>query len=205
MYWITSEAELLGYIFLRLMFDGFGGEDYATFILVYQLANTLYFFVVIPILNVNFKLHDSMVLFIILFVEGVGSIITGFSNSLWLFYLAQLFVAIGPCKYAMVNSLLSKCISVDEVGKVFSVLAIMSALAPVAGSTMFRSLFNVTNEVFVGAFYILSGVLGLLAALGNIYLFYHKKVLVNEHEEDSPSKQTFKAALAHGNIIRSHL
>jgi len=204
MYWMMAEAGPLGYNFLRLVFDGFCGEDYAIYMLIYQVASTFYLFIVIPIF-VNFKLHDSMILFIILLVEGIGNVFAGFSFTLWQFYVAQCFGAIGLCKYSMVRSLLSKCIAMDELGKVFSVLAITAAFAPAAGSTMFRSLFNSTNEVFVGAFYLLSGLLGLLAALGNLFLFYNKNVLANQEKEDLASKQSFNDDLVNQNSIRSNL
>lgn len=190
LYWTTSEAGLLGYNYLKLVFDSFDGGDYATYMFVYQLANTFYLVAVIPTFTGTFRLHDATILCIVLFVEGVGNVLTAFSSNLVQFYLSQVLVAISLCKYSMVRSLLSKCIASDEVGKVFSVLAVMAAFAPVGGSAMFRSLFNSTSVTFPSAFYLLSGLLSLLAAAGNLLLYFKRASLTNEDHVSQQSNRT---------------
>jgi MFS family permease len=178
-YWITVETLSLTYNYLRLAIDGFDGSEYATFSMVMQLANAFYLIIIVPVLNVFGNLHDTLVLFTILIVETAGNIFTGLSNNLWQVYLSQIVAAIGLCKYSLVRTLLSKCIEQDEVGKVFSVLAVIAALAPVGGSPLFKQVFNLTSETRPGTFYLMAGGFCLAAAAGNLVLFFKRRLLVN--------------------------
>ena len=67
----------------------------------------------------------------------------------WQFYLVQSFGAVGHCKFSLLRSLMSKCIKEDEVGKMFSLLAIIAALAPLVANPIFRQLYNHTLVIYV--------------------------------------------------------
>ena len=58
------------------------------------------------------------------------------------------FITFGP------RSLLSKSIGPDEIGKVFSILAVLASLGPVAGNAMFRQLYNNTIATFPGSIFL---------------------------------------------------
>ncbi len=85
----------------------------------------------------------------------------------------------GFCKYSIVRALISKCIDPDEIGKVFSLLAVVAALTPVAGNPMFRQLYDATLQDFPGAIFILAGSLCLVAAFGNLFLFAKRDEMTN--------------------------
>jgi hypothetical protein len=131
-------------------------------------------------------------LFVILIFEVVSSFITPFVSTLWQFYLAQGVGTIGYCKYAVVRSLMSKSIEKDEVGKVFSLLAIMASLAPVAGNPIFRQLYNKTLNYFPGAIFLLYGAILMVSAAINLYLYFKKQEFRTEPEEEEVLKEEAK-------------
>jgi hypothetical protein len=47
-----------------------------------------------------------------------------------------------------------------QVGKTFSILAVIAALAPVAGNPLFRQLYNLTIDTFPGSIFVLGSALG---------------------------------------------
>ena len=105
----------------------------------------------------------------------------------------------GNCKYAVVRSLISKCIDSTEVGKVFSMLAIIASIAPIGGNPLFRQLYNKTIGTFPGAIFLLCAGLLFLAALGNLYLYFMRDEMVhqqevkpNEHELDEKNSESIQ-------------
>ncbi len=84
--------------------------------------------------------------------------------------------------------MLSKCIEPDEVGKAFSILAVIAALAPVAGNPLFRQLYDATLDSFPGAIFHLAGALCLTAAFGNLYLYFQRHEIKNGESENDEIK-----------------
>ncbi len=61
----------------------------------------------------------------------------------------------------------------------FSVLAVVTCLGPIAGNPLFRQLYNVTLNNFPGSIYILFAALQFAALSGN-FLVFIKRTNVNE-------------------------
>ena len=109
--------------------------------------------------------------------EVVSSFITPFVTTVWQFYLAQGLGTFGYCKYAVVRSLISKCIDSNEVGKVYSFMAVLASLAPVAGNPLFRQLYNKTLDTFPGAIFLLYAAILFCSAIGNLFLYVKRDEL----------------------------
>lgn len=171
-YWLTLQIWNLLYLYMLLVFDGFSETDYSHFNVAMSVLNTFCLVVIMPILSQKLKIFDAMMIFIMLVCEIISAFVTPFATSVWQFYLAQGLGCIGYCKYAVVRSLISKCIDSSEVGKVFSFLAVLASLAPVAGNPMFRQLYNATLNSQPGAIFFLFGAILLCSALGNLYLYF---------------------------------
>jgi len=191
-YWLTLQIWNLFYLYMLLVFDGFTETDYAHFNVAMAVFNTFCLVVIMPIFSGKLQIHDALMLFVILIFEVVSSFITPFVSTLWQFYLAQGVGTIGYCKYAVVRSLMSKSIEKDEVGKVFSLLAIMASLAPVAGNPIFRQLYNKTLNDFPGAIFLLYGAILMVSAAINLYLYFKKQEFRTEPEEEEVLKEEAK-------------
>lgn len=164
------------------MFDGFDETDFSYYSVFSNLIAIFYLVGVTPFLSDKLKLHDALILFIIVSFEGVSLCVTPLATELWHFYIVTGFNMFGYCKYSVLRSLLSKSFANDEIGKVFSVLAVLAALAPVAGNPIFRQLYNSTLERFPGAAFLLAGLMMLVAALGNLVIYFNRNNLVEDVE-----------------------
>ena len=97
--------------------------------------------------------------------------LSAFSTELWHYYLSIGITCMGFGKYALVRSMLSKCVAPNETGKIFSALAISIGLFPLISNLIFRQLYNATLSYYPGAEVILSACLLLVATFINFYLF----------------------------------
>jgi len=143
-----------------------------------------------PILCHKLKLHDSLVLFIVTSLEAASAMIKPFTSTVWQFYLANAIGAIAYSKYAVVRSLLSKCIDAQEMGKMFSLIALVSALVPIGGNPLFRQLYNFTLSSFPGAFFILFALLHCIAAGFSITVYFKRKHIPTTDSVEPPIEVT---------------
>ena len=188
LYLFTLQMHSLTYLYLLLVFDGFNETDYALLNIVMSLVAFVCLMVIMPIFSGKLQIHDALMLFVIVTCEVVSSAILPFVDSLWQFYLAQGLGSIGNCKFAVVRSLISKCVDSNEVGKVFSMIAIIASIAPIGGNPFFRQLYNKTIDTFPGAIFLLYAGLLFLAALGNLYLYFMRDEMVHQ-QEVKPNEQ----------------
>ncbi len=92
------------------------------------------------------------------------------------------------------RSLLSKAVKSDEIGKIYSLLAIVSAVAPMIGNPVFRQIYNFTLNSYPGAmFFVFAGTVAIAAA-SNVIVFLNRNHLneVEEMERDN-GKETLAA------------
>ena len=139
---------------------------------------------VMPFLNAKLRTHDALMLAFIVSSEVICYAASPFCNELWQFYIATGIGSLGYCKYSVVRSLMSKSFSLDEVGKVFSILAVVAALGPVAGNPIFRQLYNATIDTFPGAFFLLGSLLMLVAILSNVLIYTQRHKLAPDEEDE---------------------
>ena len=69
------------------------------------------------------------------------------------------------------RSLFSRCVGPDEVGKIFSAVAIITAVVPLASGIAMRKLYSATIDTYPQAFMIYTGSLFLLGTTLNFYLW----------------------------------
>ena len=81
------------------------------------------------------------------------------------------------CKYGLVRSLLSNCVEKQEMGKMYSALAILSAVMPIAANPAFRQLYNQTLDTFPAAEILLATAILLSTAIINFILYTQKHKL----------------------------
>jgi TRAP-type mannitol/chloroaromatic compound transport system permease small subunit len=82
-----------------------------------------------------------------------------------------------------------------EIGKVFSILAVIAALAPVAGNPIFRQLYNATIDTFPGAIFTLGSALLLLATFINVFIYTQRDKLVDEEDKEKEEIKTVNGAM----------
>ena len=72
--------------------------------------------------------------------------LSAFSVKLWQFYGATALQFLKYTQWGRSQSLLSKCVSKDDMGKMYGVCGIISALIPFASNGILRSLMSLPNN-----------------------------------------------------------
>ena len=109
-----------------------------------------------------------------------------FCNNLWQFYLASGIGILSFCKYSIARSLLSKCVEPQETGKMFSAVAIVSALVLLLANPIYRKIYNWSLPFFTGAVMVVSACTLGFSALLNFYLYTqrHRLMITRSDLED---------------------
>ena len=126
-------------------------------------------------------------------VEDIaGLFLSGFCVELWQWYASFGLQLFELCKYGVIRSLLSKCVSEDETGKIFSALAIMAAVIPMAGNATLRTLYKITLETFPAAEILLCASILMLASALNFVLYTQKWriALFSSQQRDTEPKSS---------------
>ena len=107
-----------------------------------------------------------------------GRILLIFCGNLWQFYLACGIGILSGCKYSITRSLLSKCVEPQETGKMFSVVAIVSALVLLLANPILRKIYNWSLPFFPGAVMVVSACILGISALLSFYLYTQRHRLL---------------------------
>ena len=112
-------------------------------------------------------------------------------------YLCGLLNSFSFAQYSQARSLFTRCVKPDEVGKIFSAVAIIAAIAPLISNVILRKLYNATIDVFPQAFLVLAGVLYLTATLGNAFLFTRREFMMGVDVTESNGSSRCKDSEMH--------
>ena len=72
--------------------------------------------------------------------------LSAFSVKLWQFYGATALQFLKYTQWGLSQSLLSKCVSKDDIGKMYGVCGIISALIPFASNGILRSFMSLLHN-----------------------------------------------------------
>lgn len=122
-----------------------------------SIANVIAACVLIPLLSLRWHIDDTILAF-----SGAAShvffgVLIGTATDPWILYLAVALSAGGGITISCSRGALSKLVAPDELGAVFSVVAILESLAPILCSVVFTPIYNLTLDVFPGTVFVISG------------------------------------------------
>ena len=83
-------------------------------------------------------------------------------------------------KWSLIRTTVTKTVEADEVGKVFSAMALIAAVTPMIVTSKIKKVYNATLEIFPSAYLIMAASFYLLAVALNYTLF------VGRQEIDDP-------------------
>ena len=98
----------------------------------------------------------------------------------WMMYYGSALSIIGGLTSTPLQSMLSKCVSKNEYGKIFTLSSVAVSLSSLISSTFLQKLYEWTVESFPGAMYVaLSGMELITVLMMSIFFIF-----VIKHERD---------------------
>jgi len=122
-----------------------------------DLVRSVPIFLIMPIFSLHWKLQDSTIGILASISKMTSLIITAFATSGWVMFLGAVTGFLSSMSGICIRSLLSKCVSKSELGKVFSVLASLEAAVPLVAAPLFTFVYTSTLESFLGSVFLVQG------------------------------------------------
>jgi len=137
-------------------------------------------FVTTPILCYYLGIHDCMLAITGGMASICGSVTAGLATEGWMMYYASGLTIIGGIESTPLKSLLSKCVSSHEFGKIFTLSSIASSLASLIGAVIVPKLYQATLDSLPGAIYFFFASVQVVVVLVITALF----VVIIGHEKE---------------------
>ncbi|GFY58801.1 proton-coupled folate transporter [Trichonephila inaurata madagascariensis] len=148
----TNSTSDINYLYVHHQFN-WGTTEYSTITAIYSVFAVFLLIIVVPLFK-YFKSGDPT-----LGLVGTTSIILKFLGIglAWktvIFHIANLLGLLSACASLAARSRISKVVSSDDLGKVFSFVATAESLLPVLTTILISQIFNVFLNIYPGMQYI---------------------------------------------------
>ncbi|XP_068215349.1 proton-coupled folate transporter-like [Palaemon carinicauda] len=119
--------------------------------------------VILPILSYYLRLEDSLLGFVGSVSHIFYGIMVGTAPYDWILYLALVVSSLGAFVFIAARSALSKIVEKNELGGIFSIIALGEAVIPILMQPAFTYIYSNTLEKFPGAIFLIGSVIGVIA------------------------------------------
>ena len=145
-------------------------DTYSYYDMIRTIICTIGTFVIMPVFH-YFNINDNIII-IASFLSSMSSILLrAFAKTEQIFYASTLLGVFSTNQSAPIRAQISRCVSPEELGKVFAMLASTECLVPIIASSVFTSLYNQTSDLgYPGqaTFYFVETAIMCIGWLGNI-------------------------------------
>ncbi|XP_059091356.1 proton-coupled folate transporter-like [Tigriopus californicus] len=132
------------YLYVVRIFT-WGVNEYSAYTTVSSLISSCGMLVAMPIFHF-FKVPDMVVTFVATILLIIGKLLMGTIGKTWTFYAYSCMnVLLGFLLPAM-RSVISKCVTQEELGKIFAMLSSCEAIVPILGSLLYSNVYLLTAE-----------------------------------------------------------
>ena len=170
MYYIAFASGRLWYLYLRKTF-GWKQEEFIVLKVVRKSLGISILLLLVPCLK-KLKISDTSLLIIFNVLHALGFLVSGCAiSSLPVLCCGVVLVTFHYPKYALARSLLSQTVGRDEVGRIYSSLAFISAVVPFFSHPLYGLIYHNTIDTFPGAFMICTA---FLIAFSAVFMVFNK-------------------------------
>ncbi|RXG72776.1 hypothetical protein Avbf_01600 [Armadillidium vulgare] len=147
-------------------------DQYSHYGTVSSLFTVIGALVIVPIITMMTDLQDAAIGLLGSLSRASERIVYAFATNPsegWLMYLGGIISLASPLCPIAIRSLISK-LAIEDVGQVYSVMAVGESLLPFVTAPVYNSIYQATLEVYPGAFYVVSVAVNICMALCFVYL-----------------------------------
>jgi len=191
---LERSAWSVGLLYTERKF-GWNVVDYTNFSSFLFTVIGLRAFVTTPILCYFLGIHDCMLAITGGMASITGNITFGLATKGWMAYYAMGLTLVGGIEGTPLRSLLSKCVGLDEFGKIFTMSSVASSLSSLVGATIMPKLYAGTVATVPGAVYFFMASVQLLCIICMAVLYHvirrHEKVhgVIGSEQDDFKQQQ----------------
>lgn len=152
-------------------------QDFTRYLFNYRIAYMVALWIVSPILSSVLKVPDPLITILACCASIVGFVLPAVqSNSSW-FTVGSFICMFSPLTTVTTRAVLSKVVDGDEIGRIYSVLALFSAASGSLVEAAFQSLYSATLSSFLGAYLlVLAGLCGITIPVSLTILLLTRKL-----------------------------
>ena len=166
---VNFETWIFRYLFASKQYD-WDEQEYTTFLAAYKIGYLLTLWIWLPLCSRFFHLHDATTLIIACIIGAVGWSLPAFVDGQTAFIVGFVLAVLTPVGTVITRSLISRCVNVNEVGSIFALISVISAVSSSAITAAFQAIYSGTLETFPAAFLIINSSFLLLTLPNNLYL-----------------------------------
>ncbi|XP_013779032.1 solute carrier family 46 member 3-like [Limulus polyphemus] len=145
----------IGYLYAQRMYN-WDVTMYSNVSTIFTILSVVIMTGILPLLTKVFVVKDA-VLGILGLTSYIGqSLGRAFAFQEWTYYAASAFGTLNGAAPVAVRASLSKSIHNNEIGKVFSFLAVCEAVTPIVAGVVFSQVYNCSLGIFLGIVYLMS-------------------------------------------------
>ena len=157
------------YLYVKLEYD-WDQEEFTTFLAAYKGCYLIALWILLPFASRALKLHDASTLIIACVTGAIGWSLPAFiQGQLW-FILGFVLALFTPVTTVCTRTLISRCVNPDEVGSIFALISVISAISSSLITAGYQAVYKATLETFPSAFLLINAGLLLLTIPTNLFL-----------------------------------
>eukprot|EP00092_Neocalanus_flemingeri_P017937 GFUD01019410.1.p1 GENE.GFUD01019410.1~~GFUD01019410.1.p1 ORF type:complete len:522 (+),score=101.91 GFUD01019410.1:44-1609(+) len=145
------------YLYFRRKFN-WDAKTFGSYIGLYGFLGMFAQYVAVPYMSEKLKLHDTTIALIAIAGVIIQHFIACFTpiTMTYLIYIGGVISFLSVCITTTCRSLITKCITPLEIGKVFSVMGAFQAIVPLVASPAYGFIYKQTVATFPGVFLLFS-------------------------------------------------
>ena len=129
-------------------------------------------FIVMPLLSFYWKVHDAAIGLLATCSKIVSLVIISIACNGWILFVGSCAGFLSAFSAIVIRSMLSKCVTKAELGKIYSLLASLEGAVPLFASPLFTFVYTNTIQTWTGAVFVVQAAIFLLAEMGFLYVYF---------------------------------
>ncbi|KAK9710999.1 Major Facilitator Superfamily [Popillia japonica] len=168
------------YLFLRKKLD-WDMEKYTLYKTFRDLLRIIVTVIGITILHKKMRIREAPLILVSAALTFASMLLQAWASADWHIYVAGVIRSLGGILAPMIRSLLSKMVTQEETGKLFSVTVALESLVLLGGIPLYTLVYNNTLDTEPGAFNFITGALYFLLVICIGIVLVVQKFLVKEN------------------------
>lgn len=143
------------YLYTQLKFN-WNADLYSYFKTYQSAAYVVMMFLGVPFFTKVLHMKDTFIIMIGATAHATARFVYIFANVDWLLYVGATISSLGPVVAPVLRSMISKMVSANERGIIFSFLSVFDNAVPLVSGVLYTQIYNASINTFPQAFFLLT-------------------------------------------------